>query len=480
MTHRALIVAAVSTPDQATEDKASIPRQLEDCRRACEIHGWQIAEEIVIPGHSRNYDDLVEIMADCPEYGRIIKAINNNEITLLVAWAYDRLWRTDSLRGQVTRTCRKHHVQVYALDAPMEPSADGNTAFGTRAMETLKGLFSEDENEKRVLRMNAGKEGIIRSGGVQYGAYIPYGYLRTGPRSIAQDPVTAPVVVLIFDLRVNERLGYHAIARELNRRGIPSPLGGVWRHKAIIDILRNPVYKGETRWGKAHCEHGRHEPLVSQEIWERAQLVLAVYRNTSPFDRPLAGLCRCGYCGYAMAYERPQPAQHKPKQLRCGHYLAGGNSCVPNSNNADRIEAYVLDIVRDTIQNREVFLAARQSDDERARIDAQMIQIDAELASLTERKRRVFSLFERGGIPEDEYIEHRKGVDRRIEELQLDKRRLLARGDELASLAVTLEKYAERLDELTAMPADELHALYVSLIREITITRGQMPEIHWV
>ncbi|NLT73160.1 MAG: recombinase family protein, partial [Chloroflexi bacterium] len=110
---RAAIVAAVSDPKQAAADKASIPDQIKDSRRLCEVRDWTPAAEVIIPGHSRNYNWLHEIVRDCPEYGEMIDLIEAGAVDLIVCRDYDRLWRTDALRAQVTALCREHGVQVY-------------------------------------------------------------------------------------------------------------------------------------------------------------------------------------------------------------------------------------------------------------------------------------------------------------------------------------------------------------------------------
>ena len=65
---RPLIFAVVSTGAQATQEKYSLDQQLAACREVCRAQGWAVAREISIAGHSRNYDCLDDIMADCPGY----------------------------------------------------------------------------------------------------------------------------------------------------------------------------------------------------------------------------------------------------------------------------------------------------------------------------------------------------------------------------------------------------------------------------
>jgi len=51
---------------------------------------------------------------------------------------------------------------------------------------------------------------------------------------------------------------------------------------AVHAVLRNRIYSGEFDWN-GHVYQGRHEPLVSRELWERVQGVLGG-RNAKPGD----------------------------------------------------------------------------------------------------------------------------------------------------------------------------------------------------
>ncbi len=53
---RAIIVAAVSSAEQASEEKDSIPGQLAACRETCQHTGWTVVDEVSILRYSRNYN----------------------------------------------------------------------------------------------------------------------------------------------------------------------------------------------------------------------------------------------------------------------------------------------------------------------------------------------------------------------------------------------------------------------------------------
>ena len=94
---------------------------------------------------------------------------------------------------------------------------------------------------------------------------IPYGYLRdTAGNTFAIDPAAAPVVREIFALRA-EGMAFHAIAKHLTAKGLPSPgrlryLRGLskdrrfasaeWTRGIVRKITGDPVYLGNRVHGK--------------------------------------------------------------------------------------------------------------------------------------------------------------------------------------------------------------------------------------
>lgn len=84
------------------------------------------------------------------------------------------------------------------------------------------------------------------------------------------------------------------------KSGKPIPKSSV--HK----LLRNPIYMGEFDWkGKRYV--GVHEPIVSRELWNKAQDLLSgryANRNRKPkLDFAFSGLIQCGHCGCSLVAE---------------------------------------------------------------------------------------------------------------------------------------------------------------------------------
>lgn len=486
--HRALIVAAVSTIAQAADDKASIPQQLEDCRRVCLARNWPVIREIIIPGHSRSYNWLHELVRSCPEYGELVDCIASGDISLLVVRDYDRLWRTDALRAQVTALCREHGVQVYALNQPAEPLAIEKLAQGASdsamILEAIGGVISESENRTRVRRSLAGRHNIIRQGFTQFTAgNCPYGYRKVlGSNLIEQNPEQAQWVRWIYERRVIDRWSYYRIASRLTELGV-LPVRGPntrWHDHTINRMLANPVYKGAIEWGGIYNEQGKHEPIVSSELWQAAQDVPPTREhNPSRPVLPLTGLVVCGYCGYAQSYTIA--VHEKRHRLRCSNFTRShGQRCQCNSVYAAVVEAYVYDGVREVLSNPLAFLEFRlkASDTEKAASD--LDDIKRQLEDLQARYARWSTAYEMGSITIDELQGHRARLGAQSAELQ-------QRTTIIRQTLVSRENREKTLTELTPLLADmgkmsvgELNQLYRRLILHVRYKRGEPLEIVWL
>src|SRR5690606_22418673 len=68
----------------------------------------------------------------------------------------------------------------------------------------------------------------------------------------SDDQSEVEVVRFVFETYTRKSIGLRGVANELNRKGIPSPNGGIWSASQIRDMLSNPCYKGEYHYGRTH------------------------------------------------------------------------------------------------------------------------------------------------------------------------------------------------------------------------------------
>jgi site-specific DNA recombinase len=155
--------------------------------------------------------------------------------------------------------------------------------------------------------------------GYRYGqAQRVYGYrYNDGKMEIVEEE--AEVVREIFQMA--KRMGAEKIAKELTRRGIPTPSGrGKWHASEIRRILYNPIYGGRPALGrgrirKTHYPHPLKTNLeewiwVEKEVpaiipfkewWDVCKRIYARHPGRySPLTYLLTGILKCPVCGKGM------------------------------------------------------------------------------------------------------------------------------------------------------------------------------------
>lgn len=265
-------------------------------------------------------------------------------------------------------------VQLWVpeVGGPIDPDSEAHDLI----MSVFGGM-SKGERNRIKIRVRAAMASQAKIEGRYLGGRPPYGYrlVDAGPHPnpakaadgkrlyrLEPDPVTAPVVIRIFAEYLAGR-GLFAIAEGLTRDGIPSPSqydparnrhrsGQGWSKAAVRAILSNPRYTGRQVWNRQRKEEVlldvhevalgyetkmrwndpgtwvwsdtvAHEPLVSVEDFEAAQLIRADGGRGRAGQREarlrvihpyvLRGLIYCGICG------RKMQAQHNNQRTyyRC-------------------------------------------------------------------------------------------------------------------------------------------------------------------
>ncbi len=139
----------------------------------------------------------------------------------------------------------------------------------------------------------------------------PLGYRNiTGPdgkKMIAVDPEVAPIVSKLFEWYATGQYALKEVAKNARAIGfVHRKSGKPVPRSTVHSILRNRLYTGWFEWnGKIY--RGRHEPLVSVELWERVQGVMdsrhASKHRRMTHDFAFSGLIACAKCGCSIVGE---------------------------------------------------------------------------------------------------------------------------------------------------------------------------------
>ena len=319
-----LIYARVSTERQA-EKELSIPAQLQACRQYASQRDWVVIEEIIEPGISARTTDrpgLRSLLSRCRSTDPVVHMVLVHKI--------DRLTRNLADHVAIRGVLKERQIRLASVVEQLDESNSG--ILVEHIMASLAEFYSANLSEevKKGLRQK------IQSGGWPH--LPPIGY-RAINRQVTVDPQIGPVVRRAFELYGRGNLTLQTLKRRLEQDGHGFSISALQR------LLRNPFYKGELRW-KGGDYPGRHEPLVTSELFDEVQIHLngkTRRRLTSPkCNLWLRGFARCAACSSLMSSESHPPFDY----YRCRRNTAKRDRCRARFCNARRMDAAVLEIYR--------------------------------------------------------------------------------------------------------------------------------------
>ncbi len=284
----------------------SIDSQIKEMIQLAEREGLEIAE---IKRESHSAKDT----GQRPIFNEIIEEIRSGKFNGILTWAPDRISRNAGDLGRIVDLMdQKHLVEIRTFGQRF--TNNPNEKF----MLMILGSQAKLENDNRGINVKRGLRTRVEMG--LWPGVAPLGYLNQKLMDrkcqIAIDPLRAPTIKKIFEKVAYEqwsgRKVYNWLKFELNfhtRGNKPLTLSGIYK------ILDNPIYYGPFEYPResGNWYQGKHTPIVTQELYEKAQAHLKrdqIVRETKEFS--FTKLFTCGYCGSGIS------AEEKWKQLKGG------------------------------------------------------------------------------------------------------------------------------------------------------------------
>lgn len=291
--------------EDRTGEGLAVDRQRADCRQLISLRGWTLIEEFVdndISGAGRKRR---------PSFESLLEAVADGRVTVIVAWALDRLGRNRTDHHRLVEVCRRHHVSLALVRGS---DVDLSSAIG-RGVADMMATFARIENEQRAERQRRQILQAAEAGRLGGGAPRAFGYLRGG---MELDPVEAPVLAEAYELWL-AGAGLEELADWLNRRALTAR-GNRWSSNAVSIVLRNPRNAGlramrpvvnedtgyRSTWHDKPISKAVWPGVVSEEVWQASlDKLRGRPRVATPYSpvvgpRPrylLSGIGRCGHPG---------------------------------------------------------------------------------------------------------------------------------------------------------------------------------------
>jgi len=292
---QAVIYGRVSSKEQEKEG-FSIPAQLKLLKDYAAAQGIAVAKEYV--------DVETAKQTGRAAFGEMVAYLKAHpSVRVMLVEKTDRLYRN-----------LKDWVTVDELDVEMHFPKEGvvlsrESRSSEKFMHGIKVLMAKNyidnlSEEARKGMQEKAEQGI-------WPTKSPLGYRNVagpdGKKIIATDRAVAPIVSKLFEWYATGQYSLKEVAQKARDAGfIYRRTGARVPTSAVHTILRNRLYTGQFEWN-GKLVQGRHQPLVSLELWERVQGILdgrnATKAKRGKHDFAFSGLIACVKCGCSVVGE---------------------------------------------------------------------------------------------------------------------------------------------------------------------------------
>ena len=400
----AALYARVSSERQDVD--LSVSAQLRALKDYAKANGYLVAREYVDEAESGR-------VADRPQFREMIEQGSQPKapFEVILVWKFSRFTRKREHAVAFKSMLRRKGIRVVSITEHADDSPTGKLMEAI--IESVDEFYSENlaQDVVRGMRESASRGFFLASN-------APFGYKRIkvsdGVKerpTLEVDPTTAPVVKEIFEssLRGN---GLKEICKALNGRGITNR-GKRWNKGGLHYLLTNEAYTGTAVWGRTSKGEKTQDPvrvegawpaLVSRELFDDVQQAM---RDRAPkVQRParvgskflLSGLLKCGVCGRPYSGQGAKSGQFA--YYICGTlFREGAGTCSARYLNAPRLEAFVVEKIRERILNEETIVAlvamvAEEINAMGGELAGRLEVIEAELGDVRKRLERLYEALE--------------------------------------------------------------------------------------
>lgn len=326
---RAAVYARIS--DDRDRTALGVARQEEDVRVLAERKGWEVVEVFIdndISASRKRGKRKVR-----PAFDQLRKAIEAGDITAVVAYDFDRLFRDPLEQEQFFLLCEQVG-QVKVCTIGDDVTIDSGHGL---LVARIKGAVAAEEARKIGERITRKHLELAMGGQLSGGGTRPFGYdddrltIREGEAVLIRDGVA----------RILAGESIRSIATMWNRQGSTTTAGNPW----VTFTLRRVLMSGRICGWREH-----HGELVAPAAWgaivDRASLeaVRVVLNDPSrrakmkPRRYLLTGLIYCGVCGEKLV-ARPTSRGYRAYCCASGTNFSG---CGKIRRQAEAVEDLVV------------------------------------------------------------------------------------------------------------------------------------------
>jgi DNA invertase Pin-like site-specific DNA recombinase len=230
-------------------------------------------------------------------YNELLREIREGKFNGILTWAPDRLSRNAGDLGAVVDLLDQKklvEIRTYTQTFTNNP----NEKF----MLMILGSQAKLENDQKIINVKRGLRARCEMG--MRPGLAPTGYFNEKHVDkrcqVRIDPKRAPVVKQMFEKVGNDGWSGRQLHKWLRKTGFKTRTGKYLVIANVYTLLRCPFYYGEFEYpmGSGNWYQGRHEPLISKDLFDRVQANIREHYIPKTESREFAftKLITCGQC----------------------------------------------------------------------------------------------------------------------------------------------------------------------------------------
>lgn len=363
-------------------DGYSLDAQKSRMKAFCDFNDYEIAGEYEDAGKSGK---SIEGRTAFNSMMEDIKT-GKDDISFVLVFKLSRFGRNAADVLNSLQTMQDFGVNLICVEDGIDSSKEAG-----RLMISVLSAVAEIERDNIRVQTMEGRMQKAREGKWN-GGFAPYGYsLVNGKLEINEEEAVA--IRMIFDQYVNTDMGSNGIAKYLENHGIQkiarqNGTNPLFDAALIRRIIQNPVYCGKIAYGRRRTEKvhgtrndyrqvnkedyllvdGLHEGLVSEEVWEQAQIKVASqakkYEKVNSVKGEkihlLSGLLKCPVCGAGMYGNKSIKSRKDGTRYKdyfyygCKHRnMTRGHKCDYRKQiHEEMLDSAVVEVIRTLVSNK--------------------------------------------------------------------------------------------------------------------------------
>ena len=381
---RAAIYRRIS--DDREGKAVNVAIQEKDCRELAERLGWTLhPTRPVYDDNDRGASTLSR--KPRPAYAALLAAVRAGEVDGILYWSNSRLTRRPREYADIEELVKETGVRLASVKSGM---VDLTTADG-RMIGGIPARVDAAEAE-RISERVMSKQKVHRINGRPHMTGTrPFGFLADG---ITHNEPEAQAIRSAADM-VLRGASLGDVVRAWTDAEITPVTGGRWSRNVVKRALTRPrvaglvEHRGEIV-GQIGGSDGEYQPILDQQTWERVRaaisdrsnLVRARFRGR---EHLLGGFLTCGVCASPMKISARRDENGAVRADSFVSCIKENGGCGSVKRNLRLLEKYVIFRVELRLAAIHDDDAVSETDQERATLQAEREEVDAEIRRLRDR-----------------------------------------------------------------------------------------------